>query len=58
MTGKKVQAKGKLNRQAGAVRQLAGRLKGDRALQAKGLAQRAKGSVQYAAGVASRKVTE
>ena len=50
MTGKKVQAKGKLNKEAGAVRQLAGRLKGDRGLQAKGIAQRVKGSVQDAAG--------
>jgi uncharacterized protein YjbJ (UPF0337 family) len=58
MTGKKVQAKGKFNKQAGAVRQLAGRLKGDRALEAKGLVQRAKGSVQDAAGRASRKLTE
>jgi uncharacterized protein YjbJ (UPF0337 family) len=58
MTGKQMQAKGKLNKQAGAVRQLAGRLKGDRALQAKGVAQRAKGAVQDAAGSASRKVTE
>jgi uncharacterized protein YjbJ (UPF0337 family) len=46
------------NKRAGAVRQLAGRLKGDRALEAKGLSQRAKGSVQDAAGRASRKLTE
>ena len=58
MTGKKAQDKGRFNKQAGAIRQLAGRLKGDRALEAKGLAQRAKGSVQDAAGRASRKVTE
>ncbi|MEZ0236009.1 MAG: CsbD family protein [Actinomycetota bacterium] len=58
MTGRKGQAKGQFNKQAGAVRQLAGRLKGDRALEAKGLAQRAKGSVQDAAGAALRKVTE
>lgn len=58
MTGKRMQAKGRLNKQAGAVRQLVGRLKGDRALQVKGIAQRVKGSVQDAAGAASSKVTE
>ena len=35
MTGKKVQAKESSSKEAGAVRQLAGRLKGDRGLQAK-----------------------
>ena len=42
MTGRKVQAKGRASREAGAVRQLAGKLKRDRGLEAKGLAQRTK----------------
>jgi uncharacterized protein YjbJ (UPF0337 family) len=49
---------GELNEQAGAVRQLAGRLKGDRKLEAKGLVQRVKGTVQKAAGAAARKLSD
>lgn len=45
---------GELNEQAGAVRQLAGRLKGDRALEAKGFIQRAKGSLQKGVGAVVR----
>ncbi len=58
MTGRKVQAKGRASREAGAVRQLAGKLKRDRGLEAKGLAQRTKGAMQEAAGKAVRKATE
>jgi uncharacterized protein YjbJ (UPF0337 family) len=36
------------------VRELAGRMKGDRALEAKGLVQQVKGSVQKAVGAAMR----
>jgi uncharacterized protein YjbJ (UPF0337 family) len=56
--GEDMDSEGDVNRQAGAVRQLAGRLKGDRVLEAKGLAQRAKGFVQKAAGSLTHKVAE
>ena len=52
MSGEDVEAKGEANVQAGAVRELAGRMKGDRKLEAKGLAQQVKGSVQKAVGAA------
>ena len=54
MKGEDVEAKGEANVQAGAVRELAGKMKGDRALEAKGLAQQVKGSVQKAVGAAIR----
>jgi uncharacterized protein YjbJ (UPF0337 family) len=54
VSGEDVEAKGEANLQAGAVRELAGRLKGDRRLEAKGLAQQVKGSVQKAVGAAVR----
>ncbi len=54
MSGEDVEAKGEANVQAGAVRELAGRMKGDRALEAKGLVQQVKGSVQKAVGAAMR----
>ena len=57
MSGEDVEAKGEANVQAGAVRELAGRLKGDRKLEVKGLAQQVKGSVQKAVGVAVRSPT-
>ena len=57
MRGEDVEAKGEANVQAGAVRELAGRLKGDRKLEAKGLAQQVKGSVQKAVGAAVRSAT-
>ena len=56
MTGEEVEAKGEANVQAGAVRELAGRMKGDRALEAKGLVQQVKGSVQKAVGGVLRSV--
>ena len=43
VSGEDVEAKGEANVQAGAVRELAGRMKGDRKLEAKGLAQQVKG---------------
>ena len=54
MSAEDVEAKGEANVQAGAVRELAGRMKGDRALEAKGLVQQVKGSVQKAVGAAIR----
>ena len=57
MSGEDVEAKGEANVQAGAVRELAGRMKGDRTLEAKGLAQQVKGSVQKAVGAAVRSAT-
>lgn len=57
MSGEDVEAKGEANVQAGAVRELAGRMKGDRKLEVKGLAQQVKGSVQKAVGAAVRSVT-
>jgi uncharacterized protein YjbJ (UPF0337 family) len=54
VSGEDVEAKGEANVQAGAVRELAGRMKGDRALEAKGLVQQVKGSVQKAVGAAMR----
>ena len=56
MSGEDVEAKGEANVQAGAVRELAGRMKGDRALEAKGLVQQVKGSVQKAVGGVIRSV--
>ena len=58
MSGEDVEAKGEANLQAGAVRELAGRMKGDRSLEAKGLVQQAKGTVQKAVGAAMRSVTD
>jgi uncharacterized protein YjbJ (UPF0337 family) len=57
VSGEDVGSKGEANVQAGAVRELAGRLKGDRKLEAKGLAQQVKGSVQKAVGAAVRAAT-
>jgi uncharacterized protein YjbJ (UPF0337 family) len=57
VSGEDVEAKGEANVQAGAVRELAGRLKGDRKLETKGLAQQVKGSVQKAVGAAVRSAT-
>jgi uncharacterized protein YjbJ (UPF0337 family) len=57
VSGEDVGSKGEANVQAGAVRELAGRLKGDRKLEAKGLAQQVKGSVQKAVGAAVRSAT-
>ena len=57
MSGEEVEAKGEANVQAGAVRELAGRMKGDRKLEVKGLAQQVKGSVQKAVGAAVRSAT-
>jgi uncharacterized protein YjbJ (UPF0337 family) len=56
--GEDMHSEGDVNRQAGAVRQLAGRMKGDRFLEAKGLAQRAKGSVQKVVASLTHKVAE
>jgi uncharacterized protein YjbJ (UPF0337 family) len=56
--GEDMNSEGDVNRQAGAVRQLAGRMKGDRVLEAKGLVQRAKGFVQKAAGSLTHQVAE
>lgn len=58
MSGEDVEAKGEANLQAGAVRELAGRMKGDRSLEAKGLVQQAKGTVQKAVGAAMRSATD
>jgi uncharacterized protein YjbJ (UPF0337 family) len=57
VTGEDIEDKGEANVQAGAVRELAGRMKGDRKLEVRGLAQQAKGSVQKAVGAAVRSVT-
>jgi uncharacterized protein YjbJ (UPF0337 family) len=51
-------SKAEANVQAGAVRELAGRMKGDRVLEAKGLAQQVKGSLQKAVGAAVRAVVD
>jgi uncharacterized protein YjbJ (UPF0337 family) len=58
VSGEDVEARGEANVQAGAVRELAGRMKGDRKLEAKGLAQQVKGSVQKAVGAAVRSATD
>jgi uncharacterized protein YjbJ (UPF0337 family) len=58
VTGEDVEDKGEANVQAGAVRELAGRMRGDRKLEAKGLAQQVKGSVQKAVGAAMRSATD
>jgi uncharacterized protein YjbJ (UPF0337 family) len=54
--GKTGMSKAEANVQAGAVRELAGRMKGDRVLEAKGLAQQVKGSLQKVLGTAMRAV--
>jgi uncharacterized protein YjbJ (UPF0337 family) len=56
MNGPTTQAKSRANKQAGAVRQLAGRIKRDRGLEARGLAQRTKVALQGTAGTSARRV--